>query len=156
MLNESQLAVLKANIMADPTLAAYAEIRADARITEAYNAVASPSFVVWKPDVRPSEIPAVFTWTEIDALTNGKARIWEWMRLLPVLDCRIANVRQGLSDAFSAATNTKAAALAFVKRNALRGERLFATGTGSDASPGLLVVVGNLTDTDIDKALRLP
>lgn len=156
MLNESQLATLKSDIVADPVLSAYAAERADARITEAYNAEASPAFIVWKPDVRPDVVPEIFTWTEIDALTNGKARIWEWMRLLKILDCRIANIRQGLADAFASATTTKSAVLAFIKRPALRGERLFATGTGSNASPGTLVIVGKLTDADIDQALRLP
>lgn len=156
MLNESQLAVLKADIMADPALVAYAAAGAQNAIQNAYNTDAFPAFTVWRPDVRPDALTAIFVWTEIDVLANGKARIWEWMRLLSVLDCRNANIRQGLSDAFSAATNTKAAALTFIKRNALRGERLFATGNGSDASPGLLVVVGNLTDSDVDKALRLP
>ena len=156
MLNDTQLATLKADIYADPVLAAYAADGTQNAIQAAYNTDASPAFIVWKPDLRPDVIPAVFTWNEIDALTNGKARIWEWMRLLPALDCRIQNIRQGLNDAFSATTTTKASVLAAIKRPALRGERLFATGTGSDASPGILVVVGNLTDVDIDKALRLP
>lgn len=156
MLNENQLAILKTDIAADPTLASYAAEGRQNDIMDAYNIDASPTFIVWKSDVRPDVVPAVFVWTEIDTLTTGRARIWEWMRLLPVLDCRIVNIRQGLNDAFSATTATKAAVRAAIKRPALRGERLFATGTGSDATPGNLVVVGKLTNSDIDKALRLP
>ena len=127
MLNENQLAILKTDIAADPTLASYAAEGRQNDIMDAYNIDASPTFIVWKSDVRPDVVPAVFVWTEI-----------------------------GLNDAFSATTATKAAVLAAIKRPALRGERLFATGTGSDATPGNLVVVGKLTNSDIDKALRLP
>jgi hypothetical protein len=99
--------------------------------------------------------PQYLSGTEIDALTNGKARIWEWMRLSETLNCGITNIRQGLNDAFASANNTKAAVLAVIKRDAKRGEKLFATGTGSDASPATLVFVGDITDVDVEKAMGL-
>lgn len=150
----AQHTALKANILADPALVQYVTDGRINAIVAAYNAEASPTFTVWKPDVGPSQLPPLFTWTEVDALTNGKARIWEWMRELEVLDCRGPNVRQGLNDAFGSATATKAAVLAYIKRNATRAERLFATGAGSVASPGTLVFLGDVTDADIEAALR--
>ncbi|MBL0307657.1 MAG: hypothetical protein IPQ25_17005 [Chitinophagaceae bacterium] len=153
-LTPDQITTLRADILADPALVQYA---ADARpnmIVAAYNSAAVPAFRVWRSDVKPNEIATVFVWTEIDALAAGKARIWEWMRLALVLNCGIANIRKGLNDAFSAATATKAAVLAVIKRDATRAEELFATGTGSDGSPGTMTFVGNVTDMDVELALK--
>ena len=155
MLNNTQLVTLRAAIDADPVLVQAIAAGSINVVVNAFNALASPAFRVWRRDVRQSEVASVFVWTEIDALTNGKARIWEWMRLSETLDCGIANIRQGLNDAFSAANSTKAAVLAVIKRDAKRGEKLFATGTGSEGSPGTLVFVGDITDSDVEKAMRL-
>lgn len=153
-LTTTQIATLRADILADPALVQYA---ADARpnmIVAAYNSPAAPTFRVWRTDVKPSDIATAFVWTEIDALAAGKARIWEWMRLALVLNCGIANIRQGLNDAFSATTSTKLAVLAVIKRDATRAEELFATGTGSDGAPGTMTFVGNVTDMDVELALK--
>lgn len=155
MLSENQLPTLRAAIDADPVLVQAISDGSINVVVNAFNALASPAFRVWRSDVRQSEIASVFVWTEIDALTNGKARIWEWMRLSETLNCGITNIRQGLNDAFASANNTKAAVLAVIKRDAKRGEKLFATGTGSDASPATLVFVGDITDVDVEKAMGL-
>ena len=155
MLNDTQLVTLRAAIDADPVLVQAISAGSINVVVNAFNALASPAFRVWRSDVRQSEIASAFVWTEIDALTNGKARIWEWMRLSETLNCGIANIRQGLNDAFASAANTKAAVLAVIKRDAKRGEKLFATGTGSEGSPGTLVFIGQITDSDVEKAMRL-
>lgn len=155
MLNDTQLITLRADIDADPALVQYLADGRPNMVVQAYNTLSTPAFRVWRSDVRQSEIASVFVWTEIDALTNGKARIWEWMRLSETLNCGTTNIRQGLNDAFASANNTKAAVLAVIKRDAKRGEKLFATGTGSDASPATLVFVGDITDVDVEKAMGL-
>lgn len=155
MLNDNQLPTLRAAIDADPVLVQAISAGSINVVVNAFNALASPTFRVWRSDVRQREIASVFVWTEIDALTNGKARIWEWMRLSETLDCGITNIRQGLNDAFSAANSTKTAILAVIKRDATRAEKLYATGTGSEGSPGTLVFIGQITDSDVEKAMRL-
>jgi hypothetical protein len=156
-LTPAQRATLLADINADGTLSAH-PLTPDghALVAAAYNATASPSFTVWRTDVQVRELTDVFVWTEIDALTVGKARIWDWMtRGVDTINASKANVRQGLLDGFSAATATRAACIVVAKRFCTRGERVFATGTGSDATPGLLVFEGLLTVQDIAE-VRVP
>jgi hypothetical protein len=50
--------------------------------------------------------------------------------------------------------NTRAALLALWKRLATRGEKLYATGTGSDAVPGTLTFEGNISARDVEEARR--
>lgn len=65
--------------------------------------------------------------------------------------------RQFFDDVFSptSGATTRAALWALWKRNVTRGERLYATGTGSDAVPGLLVFEGVFSDRDIQDALAV-
>ena len=59
--------------------------------------------------------------------------------------------RTFFDDVFSGAggVNTRAKLLALWKRNANRGEKLFATGAGSDAVPATLVIEGTIAVQDI-------
>ena len=70
----------------------------------------------------------------------------------------LADHRAFFDDIFSGAggATTRAALLALWKRVASRVERLFATGTGSDASPGTLVFEGAIDVNDVSLALNLP
>ena len=69
----------------------------------------------------------------------------------------MADFRAGMDNIFSGAGGviTRAQLLALYKRTALRGEKLYATGTGSDAVPGLLTYEGPILNTDIVLALAL-
>src|SRR5688572_29273117 len=144
MLTGSQLITLKADIQ---TNFAGVPMNADGHflIAQAYNVDASPAFVVWRTAVPIEEMMANgFQWNEVDALTAGQARIWQWMSQLGVINPSKATVRQGLNNAFSANApvtlgNTSAGTggvQPHLRRNAKRGERVFATGTGTAASPG--------------------
>ena len=84
-------------------------------------------------------------WTEIDAMTVGKARIWEWMSKLGTLDARSANIRQGLSDAFSSATSTRPALVTLAKRTATRAEQVLSSGACTTANPSIMPFVGSVT-----------
>lgn len=154
-LTNAQLVALKADILARPELAADWAGGADQSIANFYNATANPAFIVWRTSVQPAEIMANgFVWTEIDALGVGKARIWEWMQALGSINPSKANVRQGLRDAFPNATapNTFAGIQPHLKRTATLGEKLFATGTGSDASPATMTFEGVIDDDDVSRA----
>lgn len=157
-LTASQLTALKTDILADAAFNGV-PMNSDGHtlIAAAYNVAANPAFTVWKTSVGVDEIMNNgFVWTAVDALTAGKARIWDWMTKLGTINPSKANIRSGLSDCFGAASAMATAILPHLKRLALRGERLFATGTGSDAVPGTLVVEGQISAADVGTARELP
>lgn len=149
MLTPAQLTTLKADILADPVLAAY-PVNSDGAfaIAEAYKA--ETTFIVWRTSVPVDEIVNNgFIWTAVDTLQAGKARIWDWMRESGQINPSKANVRQGLQDAFGA---TQPNIAQHLKRAANRGEKLFATGTGTTANPGTMTFEGELSYQDVERA----
>lgn len=159
----AQLATLKTAVLADAVLAALPATADSAyAIADAMNAEAAPVYVVWRTSVPIEEIMANgFVWTEIDALSAGKARIWQWMSQLGAINPSKGNVRQGLRDCFeSAAPGTFGDRLAgtgglqpHLRRNATRGEKLYATGTGSASGPALLGYEGRISPQDVLQAM---
>ena len=150
-LTPAQLTILRNDILADPALAEQPmnSDGADA-IAQAYKLPATPTFVVWRTSVPVDDIiNNGFVWTAVDSLTVGKARIWDWMRAPGSINPSKANVRQGLQDAFGTSQPNIAQHL---KREANRAERLFATGTGTTAAPGLMTFEGALTYQDVELA----
>lgn len=121
-----------------------------------YNTDASPAFVVWKTGVPLTTVGNAFNATELAGLTSLNTQrlqnLAAW--LVTGVNPSLSPVRQFFDDIFSGAggTNTRAALLALWKRIASRAERLYATGTGSDAVPGLLVFEGSLSGSDVDQA----
>ena len=151
-----QLTILAAAIRADtdPAVIAALDIRNDVLLAELYNA--ATTFIVWRTNIPPSEYREAITWTEVDALTTGsKYRIWEWltMNMTAPIDASKTNVRQGLADCWASNSTTRANLLTIAKRAATKAERLFATGTGTTATPGVLGWEGTVTYTDIGIAL---
>lgn len=128
----------------------------NAVIVAAYNALASPAFVVWKTSVDLGTVGRTFNATELAGLTSLNTQrlqnLAAW--LAQGINPSLATIRQFFDDIFSGAGGalTRAALLALWKRNATRAEKLFATGTGSDASPALLVVEGSLTLVNVEEA----
>jgi hypothetical protein len=149
----AQILALRAAVLAQSAVAEFVTANNDIMIAAWYN---QPStFVVWRRDVSIAEITAsAIVWTEVAALTAGAARIWEWMRTLPVIDASQTNIRTGFTAAFGAGSGTVAAVLPLVKRFATNAEAVFATGTGTNASPGLLVFEGQVSENIIAQALR--
>lgn len=156
-LSNSQMLALKAHILADPALAALTSgPGADyATIAEALNATSNPNFTVWKTSVPVAAYREVLVWTEVDGLSVGKARIWDWvtggmtLSLEPFKDA----VRQGLADCWAVNTATRPALLELAKRIATRAEGVLATGTGSNANPGKLTFEGTIQASDIGAIL---
>lgn len=155
-LTPAQRDALKADVQADPLLGQLAPGPDNAyAIAAAYAQAPAAACVVWRTSVSPAEYKEAITWTAVDALTAGKARIWEWITAsmtLP-LDASKSNVRQGVSDAWGAGSATGLALTALSKRNANRLEKLFATGACTTASPSTMAVEGTITYQEVMSAM---
>jgi hypothetical protein len=154
MLNASQLQALKTHMLTIPELQAAIAAGDDMALAAYYNAEKTPAFVVWRTRIMPAEYVQAITWTEVDTLTVGKARIWEWLtsNQSQAINAALLNVRQGISDAFASAATTRTALTALAKRNATVLETLFATGTGTTATPATLVIEGAINYAEISHA----
>lgn len=155
MLTTEQKATLKTFIQADQTLNT---LLVDGNLTglaDALNATASPAFIVWKSSVTQDEIMQNgFDWTQVDNTTVGKARIWEWMfdNATRTINAAKVNIRAGIDEAWkgtAAMLAVRAAIYVHCKRSASILEKLFATGTGTDASPATMSVEGDLYYTEL-------
>jgi hypothetical protein len=146
MLTSAQITALAADIAADPVLSLIENTPdGDYAVAEAYNAQASPNWTIWRTSVPTSEIMENgFVWSAVDSLTAGKARIWEWMVSLGQINPSKSNIRQGLADAFGASSAMATGIMPHLKKLASRGQKLFSTGTGSNANPATLA--SNLSD----------
>lgn len=167
MLTQQQLATLKADILADPALNQLPN-NSDGNfsIASAYNLLASPNYTVWKSTVPVNELTgqAGFDWTRVDNLTVGKARIWEFMTDVGLINPSLPNVRAGFEACFSvevADGPTRQAIYNGSSRLATRAEKLFATGSGSPPTnhgvgPSQMGFEGSLSYQDVESARNLP
>lgn len=121
-----------------------------------YNQVAFPAFIVWKTTVPTRDIKDSMNWTEYISRSAAERGAFEMMISDGSINPSRPNVRQGVADIFSgvgaAPTALRAAILALSKRSATRAEKLFAVGTGSDASPATMTFEGFLTYQDVSQA----
>lgn len=153
-LTTQQTATLKAFILADPVLSTKVSGPGTdyGFIADSLNTDASPAFIVWRTNVTRDEIQNDdnFNWAQVDNLTNGsKYRIWEWMfnNSNGSINPSKANIRAGISATWVGTTALVAVAtmvFTHCKRNATRLEKLFAVGTGSDATPATMVFEGSI------------
>jgi len=157
MLTTAQLQTLKTAILADPILAAFPmNSDGDYAIAELLNLAATPDFTVWKTSVECKQLMENgFVWTAVDALAVGKARIWDWMASIGTINPSRVNVRQGLADAFGAASAMATAIAPHLKRLATRVEKLLATGTGTTASPGTMTFESPISYSEVGQARNL-
>lgn len=159
-LTTEQAATLRTAILADQALAAWVQERRDDLIAAYYNEPASPTFIVWKTYVTQDEIMQNgFDWVRVDNLSVGKARIWEWLfdNQQAAINPSKANVRAGIAECWkgtAADLAVQAAVLGHCRRVCNRAERLFATGTGTEATPGLLAFEGSVSTNDISAILN--
>lgn len=160
-LTSTQLQTLKANIAADPTLSAYPRTgEGNLAIAVAYNTIASPAFTVWKSSVPLTQVGDKISASELAGLTSLNLQRLDTMAIYAPngVNPSLADRRAFFDDVFSGAGGavTRAALLALWKRLATRVEKLFATGTGTDASPATLVFEGHLSYQDVEAARDLP
>lgn len=159
-LTTQQKATLKAHIDQSADLGGTYPNSNDGNIevTRLLNLAASPAFIVWRTSVTWDEIMLNgMNWERVDNLSVGKARIWDWMfqNSARSFNPSKANIRAGIDAAWVGTANdlaVRAAVYVHCKRSATRTEKLFATGTGSDAAPGTLVFEGTITVTDVEEA----
>lgn len=156
----AQLQTLKAAILAEttPAFVSLRQANDEQGMADWYNVVGT--FVAWLSSVTRDAVTVEgFDWTQVDNLTTGQARIWDLLfdTQSRAINAGEAGKRAAISECWKG-TAAKVAVATFVlsrcKRFATRGERVFAAGTGSDASPGVLTFEGSLTAQDISDALR--
>ena len=157
-LTTAQLITLKAAIAAEvnSVFVALRQANDETGMADWYNAAGT--FVVWKSNVTVTQVGDSIVGTELAGLTSlNITRLQTIVLLSPAgVNPALADRRAFFDDVFSGAGGvlTRAKLLALWKRFAKRGERVFATGTGTDTVPGLLTFEGNLTAQDISDALR--
>lgn len=155
-LTPAQQEVVRLEIINDPVLSALPP-SSDAinAIILAFQAPASPVCIVWKTRVTQDEIEQNgFDWVQVDNLTVGKARIWEWMfnNADRTINPSRLNVRQGVDEAWkgtAAMLAVRAAVYVHLKRPANWLEKLFATGACTDASPSTMSVEGQMNYEEV-------
>ena len=120
---------------------------------------ASPAFVVWRSSVTQDEIMQNgFDWVRVDNLSVGKARIWEWLfdNQSATFNPSKVNVRAGIDECWkgtAADLAVRAAVYVHCKRTANLLEKLFATGTGTDASPATMTIEGSISYNEVYTAM---
>lgn len=162
-LTNAQLATLKADIAADPALAAKPMTSAGAQeIADAYN-LTVPAWIVWKPNVPTLQIGAVVSYVAVAAMTTANLdRVRTFYVMNPdSFDPSRSDIRTYMSDTFSGALGgqgqaSRDALEALYRRAATRAEKLYSTGTGSTASPATLTFSGSITGADVQQARELP
>jgi hypothetical protein len=159
-LTTGQAVIFRADVEADQVLNALPPSADSAfAIADAYKLTANPVFIVWRTSVQLDEIMQNgFDWTRVNNLSVGNARIWEWLfdNEARTINPSRPNVRAGIDETWkgtAADLAVRAAVYVHCKRQANRLEKLFATGTGSDASPGTMVVEGSLNYNDVALAM---
>lgn len=159
MLTSEQKATLAAHIAASPDLATIPNSWDGAyAIAELLQLPAEPVFIVWKTSVAQDEVMQNgFDWVLVDNLTVGKGRIWEWLfdNESSTINPSKANVRAGIAECWkgtAAMLAQQAVILGHCKRPANRLEKLFATGTGTDASPATMSIEGSISYSDVYQA----
>ncbi len=125
------------------------------------NAVAAgPNNIAWKTSVTLQAVGDKFNGTELAGLSS-----LNHTRLLTIITLSTAGINPSLSDRrqffddiFSGAggATTRANLLALWKRTVTVGEKLFWTGTGSDASPAILGPEGPVTVANVSEARNQP
>src|SRR3972149_1995219 len=129
MLTQSQLLVLKNDILADPILSAYPNNSDGAfAIALAYNLGAVPDFIVWKTNVTTADCKKAMAWTEFIGRSAGEREAWQFMLSNGFINAADVNVRQGIVDIFSGPSGlgSRTNLVAIAKRKATRAEKLFA------------------------------
>lgn len=134
-----------------------------------YNLAASPYFWVWRTSVTKGEYVngtsvdgTTFSWTGAGFITRSQGERDAWREMFNwtnTVNPSLAQVRQAFTDIFSGATapapanRTHMATIS--RRTASNGEKLFATGTGSTASPAVMGFEGSISLQDVNSARNL-
>lgn len=125
----------------------------DHAIAAFYNAVASPTFLVWRTWVTKEEaFEQALDWSEVGNLTAAEEKIWGWMFQAGGMNPSKPNIRAGMTTALASAINTRAALVAISVRPGTVFEKLFATGAGTSIEPATMAIEGPVDVSDVSKA----
>jgi hypothetical protein len=178
-MTDSELLALKAALLADTDQAVIDAVTGGnhTEIARLYNLPSST--IVWRTSVPVPEVFDAIVWANMTpaAVPDGTA-LWtnrnlqcqsKQLALQTILmgreqiNATKANIRAGLQDALTAipsksdGSNQAAGWLAVVpilKRAATKAEAVYATGTGTDANPALLVWEGQININDVGMAMN--
>jgi hypothetical protein len=151
----AQLQALRAAVVADQTANAFYVNGDLSGLADYLNAPTEPAFIVWRTEVSQDEIMQNgFDWVRVDNLSAGKARIWEWLfrNSTQSINPSKSNVRAGIAECWkgtAADLAVQAAVFVHCKRSASRYERVFASGTGTDAAPATMGLVGPVSYVEL-------
>lgn len=160
-LTAPQRGTLKTAILADSTANAFYQNGDLQGLADYYNANAAPDFIVWRTSVAKDEYTnsvsaqgTTFSWTGTGFITRSQGERDAWNAMFGTggtVNPSLAAVRQAFADIFSGATAPAPANRTHLnnvsQRKATRLEKVFATGTGSTASPATLGVEGAIAYT---------
>lgn len=158
-LTDQQLDKVKAEIVADPALAALMAQGAELELANQLNRPAVPDFVVWRTAVTINEVGKAFVATGLSAMTSlNNDRLVSFALYNQSVDPSRADQRAFFDDVFSptSGASTRTALAALWKRVATRVEKVLATGTGTTASPATLGFEGTISPADVGLAIRRP
>lgn len=157
-LTPAQRATLKTDALATPSLTTAISLADWPAVAAYYNAQASPDFTVWKTNVSIGAVGDKMNAAELAGLTTlNVQRLQVIAAYSPSgVNPSLADRRAFFDDVFSGAggVNTRASLLALWKRLSNRVEKLFATGTGSDAVPATMTFEGGVTNLDVQQAMQ--
>jgi hypothetical protein len=164
-LSPAQLATLKADILANGDLNANPNTSdGNVAVAALYNAPASPAWTAWKTNVPIGDVGKNINGAELAGLSSlNNTRIQTLCIMLAGgVNPSLSDQRFFWDDIFSGAsgTVTRPQLLALWKRTASRVQKLFSTGTGSNAVPATLAL--NIPDgflisaSEVETARNLP
>lgn len=168
-LTSAQLVTLKAFINTNPAWAVLPLSNAAGQlIADALNASAAPSFIVERTSLTKHEIitgtsstGSTFNWAGAGYITRAQGEREAFNAMFNStgsVDPSRPAIKAAFADIFSGTGNALANRnhiLALSKRPASVVEKLFATGTGTDASPATLVFEGTLSGDLVVQAREL-
>jgi hypothetical protein len=130
-------------------------------IADHYNSVGvAGTHTVWKTSVAIDKVGDAINGTELAGLSSLNNTRLQTLAVFSAtgVNPSLANRRQFFDDIFCGAggTNTRAALLVLWKRLCTNLEKVFATGTGSDASPATLVVEESITGNGVSDIHGMP
>lgn len=161
-LTPQQLPALKAAILAetDPAFVFARDNGQSGVMAALFNGAGT--FVVRRTRVATSEVGPALNYVAVANLTTAnRDRATTFVLLNPVSFAPKPDVESYWDSTFGGALGgqgqaARDALVALWRRFATRGERVYATGTGTTAAPGALAFEGNITDIDVSNALQLP
>lgn len=131
----------------------------DQQAAAALNADATPAFIVWRSNVTSDEIGNAWLGTDIDGMSSLNMQRLQLLLASSsagTYNMSRADRRAGFENPFgaNASNGSRVAMRAAWKRSASVAEKLFATGTGSDATPAVMAFEGSISAQDVIDSLN--